>query len=210
VYLLNGETVKAKAKVGYRPYGAALSPDGTTLAVSEWGNRSVALLDAQSLALKTQVTVGSHPTALAYAPDGRLFVSNAGSTSVSVLKNGAVVETIEVGVDAARRIGPSPVALALDSEGKRLFVANAGENCIAVVDVSKPGRAKVKGFVPTERYPSAVVLTPDGKRLLVGTAKGFYGPNAGKNVTLGPKVPRPAERITTRRSTTSATSSRAD
>ncbi|RYG22506.1 hypothetical protein EON82_16900, partial [bacterium] len=142
VFLLDGSDVKAKAKVSYRPYGAVLSPDGTTLAVSEWGNRSVVLLDAKSLDVQSRVTVGSHPTAVAYAADGRLFVSNAGSTSVSVIKGGKVVETIEVGVDAARRIGPTPVALALDAGGKRLFVANAGENCVALVDVSKPGRAR--------------------------------------------------------------------
>jgi DNA-binding beta-propeller fold protein YncE len=188
VFLLDGGTAKAKAKVGYRPYGAALSPDGSMLAVSEWGNRSVALLDAKTLVLRSRVTVGAHPTALAYASDGRLFVTNAGSTSVSVIKDGVVVETIEVGVDAGRRIGPTPIALVLAPDGKRLYVANAGENCVAIVDVSKPGRARVLGFVPTERYPSAVALTPDGKRLLVGTAKGFYGPNAGSRVTTGPKA----------------------
>ncbi len=184
VFLLDGKAAsKARAKVGYRPYAAALSPDGATLAVSEWGGRSVALLDARTLALQARVAVGAHPTALVYAPDGRLFVANAGSTTVSVVCEGKVAETIEVGVDASRRIGPTPLALALS--GGRLFVANAGENCVGVFDVSRPGRARPLGFVPTERYPTALALTPDGRRLVVATAKGYYGPNAGKGVDPG-------------------------
>ena len=187
VFLLGADGgVRARTKVGYRPYAAALSPDGGTLAVGEWGDRSVVLLDARTLALQARVAVGAHPTALVYAPDGRLFVANAGSTTVSVVLHGKVQETIEVGVDAGRRVGPTPLALAL--HGDRLYVANAGENCVAVVAVSQPTHSLVRGFVPTERYPSAVAVTPDGKRLLVATAKGLYGPNAGKGVDLGAKA----------------------
>ena len=189
VFLLDGkDALKARAKTAYRPYGAALSPDGATLAVSEWGNRTVALLDARTLAPRGRVAVGAHPTALVYAPDGRLFVANAGGTTVSVLVGDRVAQTIEVGSDPGRRIGATPLALAL--RDGRLYVADAGENCVAVVDVSHPGRAKVLGFVPTERYPSAVAVTPDGKRLLVATAKGFYGPNAGPKADPAAKKTR--------------------
>ncbi len=185
VFLLGADGTKARAKVGYRPYGAALSPDGKVLAISEWGARAVVFLDARTLSRLYRVGVSAHPTALAYAPDGRLFVANAGSTTVSVVKGGQVDETIEVGVDAGRRIGPTPVALALAPDGRRLYTANAGENCVAVTDVSQPGHSRTLGFVPTERYPTAVAVTPDGNRLLVATAKGFYGPNAGPQADLG-------------------------
>ncbi len=187
IFLLDGkDALKAHAKTEYRPYAAALSPDGTTLAVSEWGNRAVAFFDAKTLAPRGRITVGAHPTALLYASDGRLFVANAGSTTVSVLTGGKVTQTIEVGIDPGRRIGATPLALAL--HGGRLYVADAGENAVAVVDVSRAGRSKVLGFVPTERYPSAVAVTPDGKRLLVATAKGFYGPNAGAKADLTGKT----------------------
>lgn len=186
VFLLGTDgAVKTHNKIGYRPYAAALSPDGRFLAVSEWGNRSVVVLDAKTLSKLYRVDVSAHPTSVIYAPDGRLFVANAGSTTVSVIQDGKVSETIEVGVDAGRRVGPTPLALILSPDGKRLYTANAGENCVAVTDVSEAGRAKPIGFIPTERYPSALALTPDGKRLLVGTAKGFYGPNAGPGIDLG-------------------------
>ena len=51
---------------------------------------------------------------------------------------------------AAKAALPGFGALALAPDGKRLYVADAGENCVAAVDVSKPGRSRVLGFVPTE------------------------------------------------------------
>jgi hypothetical protein len=53
-----------------------------------------------------------------------------------------------------------------------LFVANADNNCIAVVDIEHTRRSQVKGFIPTGWYPTALAVTPDEKHLLVGVGKG--------------------------------------
>jgi DNA-binding beta-propeller fold protein YncE len=190
VFLLSEDGKKlASTKVGYRPYGAVLSPDGTVLAVSNWGDRSVSLLSANTLDLIAKVAVESHPTAVAYGKDGRLFVTNAGANTMSVIEGKRVVETVQTGIDPVHRIGATPLALAISDDGRTAYVANAGNNCVAVLDISNKGRSKQLGFIPTERYPTALALTPDGKRLLIGTAKGFYGPNAGPAVDLsGPQV----------------------
>src|SRR5262245_47711085 len=84
VYRLSGAEFKTQvaAKVGYRPYAAALAPKGQLLAVSNWGDESVSLLDAKTLKETARVKIGSHPNDLAYSKDGRLFVANAGSNSV--------------------------------------------------------------------------------------------------------------------------------
>lgn len=175
-------------KVGYRPYGLALDPSGKLLAVSNWGDKSVWFLDSTTLDVKRKVAVQSHPTALQFAKDGRLFVTNSGANTVSVIANGKVIETIRTGTDRADRIGSTPVALSLDPTGKTLFVANAGNNCVTVVDVAKPTKSFIKGFIPTEKYPTAVAVSPNGKKLLIGTAKGLFGPNAGMNApTTGKK-----------------------
>lgn len=181
-------TEQARNKVGYRPYAAALSPDLSTLAVSNWGDKSVALLDPKTLKTFKTIAVDALPCALLYSPDGRLFVANSGSNMVSVIDKGRVTERIRTGIDRTNRIGSTPVALAIQPNGKTLYVANAGNNCVTVVSIAKRGDSAVRGFIPTERYPTAVAVTPDGKRLLVATAKGYYGPNAGKavNLTSGP------------------------
>jgi YVTN family beta-propeller protein len=62
--------------------------------------------------------------------------------------------------------------VAVAPNGKALYVANADNNCVAVVDIAVPGRSQVKGFVPTGWYPTSVAVSPDSKTLLVGVGKG--------------------------------------
>jgi len=174
VYKLTGSpaTVAATAHVGYHPYSVALSPDGKTLAVSNWGGESVSLLDADTLRESVRVTVGSHPNEMAWGQDGRLFVANSASNSVSVIRNQAVTETIKTSLDPRDPIGSTPDALALSPDGRRLYVANADNNDVAVIDVSRR-ESRVLGFIPTGWYPSALAMAPDGKTLYVGTGKGL-------------------------------------
>jgi YVTN family beta-propeller protein len=170
----NGQSYGPGIETRYRPYMLAKSPDGQTVAVSNWGDSSVSFYAPDSLSEKAMVPVGHHPTAMVYAPDGRLFVSNAGGDTVSVISGTKVVKTIRVTVSPRQTVGATPVALALDPKSMRLYVALAGNNCVAVVD-AKGGN--VLGFIPTARYPSAVAVSADGSKILVATAKGYYGPN---------------------------------
>lgn len=188
VYRLAGKprAVTAKAKVGYRPFGLALSPDEKRLAVSNWGDRSVSLLDAETLHVITKVTVGGHPNDIVWAKDGRLFVANANSDTVSVVRNGKVIETIAVGLGRQFAIGAAPVGLAVTPNGNRLYVANSGSNCIAVVDTPAAGGSVVRGFIPSGWYPTSVAVTPDGKRIVIGTGKGLGG-----NRNVPPTTPYP-------------------
>jgi YVTN family beta-propeller protein len=174
VYRLSGPAYKTQSsvKVGYRPYAGALAPNGKQLAVSNWGDETVSLLDAKSLKETARVKVGSHPNDLAYARDGRLFVANAGSNSVSVIRGDKVTETIKTSFEPKALVGSTPVSLAVAADGRRLYVANADNNNVAVVDISNARSSEVLGFIPTTWYPSAVAVSRDGKKIFVGAGKG--------------------------------------
>jgi len=174
VYRLSGADFKTQisTKVAYRPYAAALSPDGKQLAVSNWGDESVSLLDPATLKETAKIKAGNHPNDLAYSKDGRLFVANAGSNSVSVIRNGKVIETIRTSFEPKALVGSTPVSLAITNDGRRLYVANADNNDIAMIDIGNPRSSDVLGFIPTGWYPTAVAVSPDGKKILVGTGKG--------------------------------------
>lgn len=178
--------VLASVKLGYRPYQLALSPDGARIAVANWGDQSVSLLDEADLRERVRIPVGIHPTDLAFAPDGRLFVANAGSNSVSVVTSDHVTETITTSLHAGDPVGTTPNALAIGSDGARLYVANADNNDIAVVDIHDAGHSHVLGFIPTGWYPSALALTPDGTQFVVGIAKGL-GSRANVPTQLPPE-----------------------
>jgi hypothetical protein len=52
-------------------------------------------------------------------------------------------------------------------------VANADNNCVAVVEVEEAGESQVRGFIPTGWYPTSLAVSRDGKNLLVGVGKGL-------------------------------------
>jgi len=174
LYKLSGEdhTEQKSVKTGYRPYAAALSPDSKTLAISNWGDQSVSFFDPETLAETGRVNVGSHPNELLWAKDGRLFVANSGSNTVSVIRGGSVAETIRTSMNPKAPVGSTPDALALSPDGKRLYVANADNNNVAAIDTSAQ-ESKILGFIPTGWYPTAIAISPDGKQLYAGTGKGM-------------------------------------
>lgn len=175
VYRLEPQTFKIAeaAGSGYGAYRAALSRDGNVLAVSNWGDESVSVFAASNLKLIARIRTGSHPNDLCFAPDGRLFVANSGSNTVSVVAGDRVIETIKTSLNPTDPVGSTPDAVAVDPGGKRLYVANADNNNVAVIDIERNGHSEVEGFIPTGWYPSALAISSDGKTLFAGIAKGF-------------------------------------
>lgn len=131
---------------------------------------------------------GSSPGAVA-AGEQKIFVSNANQDSLTVLD--AATNRVEktVVLEPAENLrglrGVLPFGLALSSDQKRLFVACAGINAVAVLDTAQ---AKVLGYIPVGWFPARVRVSADGRTLYVANAKGFgAGPNGGPNFHRGPE-----------------------
>jgi YVTN family beta-propeller protein len=191
ISLPNG-AVKARCrlKAGVHPYCVRLSPDGSMLYATLTPAKGVAVLNTGDLSLRRIIPVDSHPNDLLFAPDGRLFVSCGNSDTILALDTvtGETTERISVSLTPRSPAGATPVAMALAPDAKTLYVANADNNDVAAIDVSRVGKSRVKGFIPTGWYPSAVAVTPDGTHLLVGSGKGL-GTGPSKNL----KAPRKAD-----------------
>ena len=167
-----------------QPYGVALSADGKTAYVSNWGERSVTVVDVASRTMKGKITVGTHPSAMTPNPDAsrnELYVANGDSDSVSVIdtRTNAVTRTYDLSPYAGAPAGSNPDALSVSPDGRTLYVANAGNNDVVVIDLTSSTRS-IRGMIPTAWYPTAVVPSKDGETLLVLNAKGLgAGPNPG-------------------------------
>lgn len=177
----------AARRVGRAPYEIAISPDGKTAAVSNLGGDSVSILDTGTLEEVVRIPVGHFPTDCRFSRDGRLFVANGGSNSITVIQGGRVTETVEVSIPRGSKPGSTTVAVAVNPEGTLLFAANAGNNNVAVIDISKSGNPTVLGFIPTAWYPSALAVSLDGRTLYIGVGK---GPGSGPNVPYTAPPPR--------------------
>ena len=148
----------------------------------------MAILDSATLATVATANVGTTPNEMVWAPNGRLFVSCSGSNSVSIIENGKTVETIKTSLSPKDPVGSTPIAVAITPDSKTLYVANADNNDVAVVDVSHK-ESQIRGFIPTGWYPSALAVSPDGKKLFVGTGKGLtFGPNGSVSDEGKPKM----------------------
>jgi YVTN family beta-propeller protein len=169
--------IKGRVRVGVSPYELALTPDGKRLFVSNWGDKSVSVVDAATLKVIKTIPVGFNPNDMALSADGRLFVACSNENTVYVIdtRTMTVLETISTSLYPKAPLGSTPNSLALDAKRRLLFVANADNNDIAVVDIRDREHSDVAGFIPAGWYPSAITLGEAGQALYIGSSKGESG-----------------------------------
>jgi YVTN family beta-propeller protein len=170
---------------GPNPFTVTLSGDGRSAYVSNWGTNTVSAVDTTTMTVRKTLQVGTHPTSIIRNPaTGELLVSVTDSDKIVGINpaNDTITRTIDLAPYRNAPVGTSPQGLEISRDGRTLYVANAGNNDIAVVNLAtKPqGDDKVAGLIPTGWYPTTVTLTHDGSRLLITNAKGLgAGPNPG-------------------------------
>jgi len=149
--------------------------------VSLWGESEVAVIDSSDGRLLGRWPTGLHPNEMLLSPDGRLFVSNGGLNTVTVLdtRDGRATEVLSSAASPGDLPGSTPDSLSLSPDARTLYVANASTNTIAVFDVGVRGEGRPLGFIPTGWFPASVRITPDGRTLLVLSARGLVPARSG-------------------------------
>ncbi len=197
------------------PYGVFYRPGSPAkVYVSCWGTATVVVVDPDRAQVVSRIPVDRHPTEMISSSNGtRLYVLNSNADTVSVIdtERDVEIERIHVGLTDEDTLGASPEGLALSDDEATLYVANAHSNAVAVVSLSpeardaeeeeeeeeeegeEEDRSKVRGFIPTGNYPSAVAVAQG--RLFVGNGKGtgFESSSMVVNETaLAPNAPNPS------------------
>lgn len=189
--------LKTKSVVGVagleaEGYACELSQDNSELYVSCWGCDQILTFDLDKQIWKAPIRVGDNPNEMLLTPDGKyLYVCNANDNSVSVieLKKRQVIETLDAALFPNSPSGSTTNSLAYDAAARKLYIANADNNCLAVFNVAKPGSSAPEGFIPTGWYPTCVRLI--NKKLWVSNGKGFE-PKANP---FGPSPVRTREEV---------------
>jgi YVTN family beta-propeller protein len=133
---------------------------------------TVSRIDLGTLAITHTIQVGLHPTAIVWdEPRSLVYVANSNSDSVSVIdsKKQTVVRTFGIQPFSEQARGIAPTALALSSDGRRLYAACGGINAVAVIET---GSGKLEGLIPTGWYPNAIALSGDGTKIAVTSLLG--------------------------------------
>lgn len=188
--------------VGICPYSVVVSPDETTVFVSNFGGpvpgkndkteksagsdvavdqRSVALrgsvsvIDVATKKVVSEIPVRIHAESMALSPDGKLlYVTDASGDGISVIDvvRRKVVDTIDTKPAPGLPYGSLTTALAFSPDGKTLFAANAGNNSIALIDPRRPNEGPY-GFIAAGGFPGSVCVT--GKQLFIGNVVPLKG-----------------------------------
>src|SRR2546425_1026382 len=147
--------------------GLAVDPARGLVAIIGNLSDSVYLIDAATLTRRGAVAVGHRPYTLV-ADSTHLYVSDWGDSTVSVIDLSASPP-----VRRSVFVGPHPSALAL--RGRDLFVALAGANGVARIDLTRGAVVEqltvaLDPHAPLGSDPNALALAPDGKTLYVAMA----------------------------------------
>ncbi len=125
------------------PIALQLSKDGQRAFVALWNASEIVELDlakntvGRKLALlkpKSPIAPGTHPCAFELSPDGKtLYVALANRDAVAAVNVGAgqfsVKGYFDTRLPGQSYFGAEPVAVALNANGSRLYVANMASDC---------------------------------------------------------------------------------
>ena len=146
---------------------------------------SVVAVELATRRVTHHITVGRHPTGLAWdEARARLFVVDGNSDAISVVdtRTGNLAASVPIAPFIERGIGLAPTAVAVSPDGATLFVALGGINAVAVYDVAPAGAFALRGLIPTDWYPSSLDVSADGRHLAVGA---LFGVGSGVGTTGG-------------------------
>lgn len=183
------------------PIALAVSKDEKRAFVALWNASEVVELDLENLSVKrklellkpsSSVAPGSHPSALLTSSSGKtLYVALSNRDAVAAINvegnNFKVKGYFDVRLPGQSYFGAEPVALTQNPNTRRVYVANAAIDAVAVLDpknltreAAEKGMVEPTGFIPTEWMPMCVAYAPTlhGERIYIATAKGKgTGPN---------------------------------
>ncbi len=190
--------------------GVAVSPDGKKLYVALGIRNAVAVLNMPDGDLAATIPVGVCPYRIALSKDGStLFAANRGGRIVpesrstqmsggtpvridrsndSALKGSVTIVDTATLASSEVEVGRQPSAMAVTSDGSRLYVANSDDDTVSVLDAKRKRVIDTIGLRPQEdpgfgQMPTSLALSGDEKALYVACGGG----NAVAIVKLDPK-----------------------
>ncbi|HET7458902.1 MAG TPA: hypothetical protein VFJ74_14730 [Gemmatimonadaceae bacterium] len=161
--------VRATLPTGEGPHEVAISHDGRTALVSNYGPRgkpgnSLTVIDVARAAVARTVTIAGYqrPHGLAFLPGDTLVAVTAEAAQAVLVvdvRDGRVVDTLATKGRASHMVS-------LTAKGDRAFTANIVDATISSVDVAGRDSARV---IAVAHLPEGIAVTPDGRSVWVGS-----------------------------------------
>ncbi len=154
----------ARVPTGDGPHEVAVSPDGKTAVVGNYGNpgKSLTVIDIKSASVLRTIELEpySRPHGIEYLSDGeRVAVTVEAQKALIVVdvQSGEIVQSVNTNQDVSHMVALAP-------DEKRAFVANIGSGSMTVIDLEKGERV---ANIPTGAGAEGIAVTPDGSHVWV-------------------------------------------
>lgn len=156
----------ARVTTGEGPHEVAVSPDGKTAVVGNYGGEnpgnSLTVVDVEAAEVVKTIDLGkySRPHGIEFFADGeRVAVTAEAQKSLIVVDvaDGQVVQAVDTGQEVSHMVALTP-------DEKRAFVANIGSGSMTVIDLEKGERI---ANIQTGEGAEGITVTPDGKHVWV-------------------------------------------
>ncbi len=157
----------ARVPTGEGPHEVAISPDGKTAVVCDYGVRgapgnTLTVIDVETARVTQTIDLGEYtrPHGIEYLKDGkRVVVTAEGAKALIVVDvpSGKVVQAIDTDQNVSHMVAMLP-------DETRAYVANIGSGSMTAVDLVKGERI---ANVETGDGAEGIAVTPDGKHVWV-------------------------------------------
>lgn len=161
----------ARVETGTGPHEAAVSPDGNTCVVADYGAQqhgetlSVIDLTKRERVKVIQLGENKRPHGIMYFPDGkRVAVTSEFARTLIVVnvETGEIEQTLGTDANGSHMVALSP-------DAKRAYVANISSNSMTAFDLEKGERLAV---IPTGPQAEGIDVSPDGREVWVSNRAG--------------------------------------
>src|SRR5262245_18879989 len=172
----------------------AMAPDGKLVWSVNPGDDSVSVIRTDQNKVVTKIKVGNEPQGVAVDPvNPFVYVVNAADNSLTVIRitNGnpdkfKAAKDGRFGKKGTIVTGAEPWNVVASPDGKRVYVANSGQDTITVLDVAK---RKVVGDVALRKsrrfQPRGMAITGNSKKLFVTRFLSFTNPGGQQATDTG-------------------------
>ena len=157
--LSTGAEVARIATTANAPHEIAPSPDGREVAVVNYGDRLIDIVDADSLEITRTIDLGDNtrPHGLVWLEDGRIVTTTEGSQAIVEIAPDGTQTTIRTGEDGTHMVAVSP-------DGRRAYTTNLGAGTVSLLDLEADRLVRT---VDAGAGAEGIDLTPDGAELWV-------------------------------------------
>jgi YVTN family beta-propeller protein len=162
LYRIDAETLKIDQviPVGSVPKYVAVSPDDSTVLVTNWCSRTVSMVDVTTAKLVETIPVGgAYPRGIAISPDSKTaFIAVMGAERI------VKINLASQKVSAFAHTGNGPRAILISPDGSYLYVTNNTSGTVSKVDAAT---GKVLKTVATGDEPRSMAISSDGMAIYV-------------------------------------------